>query len=181
MAVVASLLTTAGLAGAVLPGAATAAQGGCEYAATAAVSAPAPAMSAAVRCLVNRERAAHGLVALRASERLETSAERHGADMVRRQYFDHDSPGGRSVADRVRSTGYLRGAGEWALGEDLGWGTGELSTPEAIVQSWMNSPPHRAVILNRRYREVGIGVVAGVPLPADGDGATFVLNAGIAD
>jgi uncharacterized protein YkwD len=175
-----ALLANLATAAAVLPGTATAAPGGCANAATAAAVAPAPAMSEAVRCLVNRTRAEHGLHALRSSERLQTAAERHGADMVQRRYFDHDSPGGRSVDDRVRSTGYLRGADDWALGEDLAWGTGELSSPAAIVQAWMKSPPHRAVILNRRYRDVGIGIVPGVPIPVGGDGATFVLNAGVA-
>jgi hypothetical protein len=45
--------------------------------------------------------------------------------MVRRRYFAHVSPGGESVADRVCHTGYLSGAGDWTLGEDIGWGTGE--------------------------------------------------------
>ncbi|MEA2249690.1 MAG: hypothetical protein QOH46_4219 [Solirubrobacteraceae bacterium] len=175
----ASLLATAAVPLSVLPSAATAA-GGCANIANAAVAAPAPAMSAAVRCLVNQTRAAHGLRALRPSARLERAAERHGQDMVRRRYFDHDSPGGRGVTDRVRSTGYLRGAGDWALGEDLGWGTGSLSSPAAIVQAWMDSPPHRAVILNGRYREVGVGIVQGVPVPMDATGATFVMDVGVA-
>ena len=179
-AVAASVLTTVAAAAAVLPSAATAGPGGCANAATAAAVAPSPPMSEAVRCLVNGIRSAHGLRELRPSERLKSAAERHGADMVRRQYFDHDSPGGRSVTDRVRSTGYLRGAGDWALGEDLGWGTGDLSTPAAIVQAWMDSPPHRAVILNRRYREAGVGIVHGTPVPGTAGGATFVLDVGVA-
>jgi uncharacterized protein YkwD len=87
------------------------------------------------------------------------------------------------MTDRVRRTGYLAGAGDWALGEDIGWGTAQLGTPAAIVQSWMSSPPHRAVILGRRFREVGVGIARGVLVNGVGGAetpATYVLDAGSA-
>jgi uncharacterized protein YkwD len=145
------------------PGSAAAQDAGCSYTATAASAASEAILRDAVRCVVNATRAQHGLPALQRSERLAAAAERHSADMVRDRYFAHVSPGGRSVADRVRHTGYLSGAGDWTLGEDIGWGTGALGTPAAIVQGWMNSPGHRAVMLGRRYHEVGVGVARGVP------------------
>jgi len=43
------------------------------------------------------------------------------------------------------------------VGEDIAWGTGLLSSPVAIVDSWMKSPPHRAVILTPQFREIGVG------------------------
>jgi uncharacterized protein YkwD len=140
-------------------------------------------MRDAVRCLVNATRGQNGLPVLRASERLTAAAERHSADMVRRRYFEHVSPDGRTVADRVKETGYLSGAGDWALGEDIGWGTGSLGTPAAIVQAWMNSASHRAVILSRRYHEAGVGIARGLPVSGvagAATGATFVLDAGMA-
>jgi uncharacterized protein YkwD len=128
---------------------------------------------------VNATRARYGLPALRRNARLEAAARRHSTDMVKRRYFEHVSPTGATVADRVKSTGYLSGVRSWALGEDIGWGTGPLASPRAIVQSWMNSPPHRAVILNRTYREAGVGVTRGVPVDGvGGTGATFVLDVG---
>jgi uncharacterized protein YkwD len=101
--------------------------------------------------------------------------------MVQRRYFGHVSPDGHDVTDRVRRTGYLAGGGDWVLGEDIGWGTAELGTPAAIVQSWMSSPPHRAIVLSRRFHEVGVGIARGVPVNGAGGaetGATYVLDAG---
>jgi uncharacterized protein YkwD len=153
-----------------------AAHGACANTATAASAAATEQVREAVRCLVNAERAQHGLPALQASQRLESAAARHSADMVQRHFFHHVSPEGGTLTDRVRRAGYLSGTGEWALGENIGWGTGSLGSPAAIVRGWMNSPPHRAVILSRRFREAGVGVARGVPV--GGDGATFTLDAG---
>jgi uncharacterized protein YkwD len=155
----------------------------CPHTTTTAGGASEATLRDAVQCLVNTTRAQHGLPALRASGRLIAAAERHSADMVRRRYFEHVSPDGRTVADRVQRTGYLSGVGDWALGEDIGWGTGELGSPAAIVQAWMNSPPHRAVILGRRFREAGVGIARGIPVEGVAGaetGATFVLDAGMA-
>lgn len=172
----AALVLAAALAVAPAP---AAAQGQCANTATAATAAPADQVEDAVRCLVNVTRASHGLRALHASARLDRAAAGHSADMVRRRYFEHVSPSGATVTDRVKRTGYLSGTRDWAVGEDIGWGTGEFATPAAIVDAWMNSPPHRAVILSRKYHEAGVGVTRGVPVAgAAGDGATFVLDVG---
>jgi uncharacterized protein YkwD len=157
------------------------AQDGCANAAAAASVAPAAQVGAAVRCLINRTRSVRGLPALRASERLRLAAARHGADMVRRRYFEHVSPDGGSLTERIGRTGYLSGVDDYALGENIAWGTGPLSTPKSIFEAWMKSPGHRAVILNGSFREAGVGVVRGVPAAVEGAGATYVLNVGVAD
>jgi hypothetical protein len=129
-----------------------------------------------IKCEVNAIRRANGLPELRTNYRLRRAARRHALDMVRRRYFAHVTPGGMSVEDRVRGAGFLRGARSWGIGEDLGWGTGPRGTPRAVVAAWMRSPPHRAVILNRRYREGGAGIARGTPT---GDsGVTYVMNLG---
>jgi hypothetical protein len=64
----------------------------------------------------------------------------------------------------------------WSLGEDLAWGSGGLASPEAVVQAWMDSPPHRHIMLDRHLRVVGIGIVRGTPSGADG--ATFTADFG---
>jgi len=132
----------------------------------------------ALRCLVNVTRARHGLPALRSSARLNAAADSFSADMVTRGYFAHVTPEGRSVTDRVRATGYLGRSEDWALGEDIGWGTGSASTPDSIFRAFMNSPPHRRVILSRDYRQIGVGVAPGVPVAGQGAGSTFVLDFG---
>jgi uncharacterized protein YkwD len=156
-----------------------AAQGtGCSFTRSAASAAPEPNVRSALRCLVNVERARHGLRALSSNARLNAAADRHSADMVARRYFDHVTPEGASVTDRVRQTGYLGGSQDWALGEDIGWGTGSESTPASIFRAFMNSPPHRRVILDRDFHQIGVGVAPGVPVATPGAGATFVLDFG---
>jgi uncharacterized protein YkwD len=156
-----------------------AAQGtGCSFTRSAASAVPEPNVRTALRCLVNATRAQHGLPALRSSARLNAAADTFSADMVARGYFAHVTPDGRSVTDRVRATGYLGGSGDWALGEDIGWGTGSASSPASIFQAFMNSPPHRRVILSREFHEIGVGVAAGVPVAGQGSGSTFVLDFG---
>ena len=133
----------------------------------------------AVRCLVNAQRAAHGLAPLRPNRRLRLAAEAHGADMVSHSFFAHVSPFSGAITDRARRAGYLAGTRDWSLGEDIAWGEGDLSTPESIVTAWMNSPAHRAVILDGEFRDAGVGVTAGVPVGASSlPGATFVLDVG---
>jgi uncharacterized protein YkwD len=165
-----------GLSGA--PSTAAAQGTGCGFTRLAASAAPETNVRTALRCLVNTTRVRHGLRSVRPSARLNLAADRQAADMVARGYFAHVTPEGKSVADRVRETGYLRGSQDWALGEDIGWGTSTLSTSAAIFEAWMHSPPHRRVILDGDFRQIGIGVARGVPVPGQGDGATFVLDFG---
>jgi uncharacterized protein YkwD len=133
----------------------------------------------ATLCLVNEQRRGHGLHTLRPNRRLAAAARRHSRDMVRRGYFAHTAPGGTTLVDRIRHSGYLRSAGRWHLGEDLGWGSGPDSTADAIVRAWMQSPPHRKAILTAAFREAGVGVVLGVPVPGGGSGATYTLDFGV--
>ena len=133
--------------------------------------APLPAPSATL-CLISRERRSHGLVPLSGNARLGRAAGRYAADMVRRGYFSHVSPEGLTFVDRLRDAGYL-GRCAWSAGETLAWGSGAESSPRSRVQAWMHSPPHRAVLLGRSYREAGIAVVKGSP--GDGTvGSTYV-------
>ena len=74
-------------------------------------------------------------------------------------------PRSRAVLDRIEATGSLNGARSWLVGENLVWGSEELSTPSNLVKAWMNSPPHRENSLRRGFTEVGIGLVRGAPEP----------------
>jgi uncharacterized protein YkwD len=169
-----ALLAAAATVAVALGAATDARAASCAHAAASAASVPAPTAGSAVRCLVNAERASHGLPALARSERLRAAADAHGADMVARRFFDHVSPGGATLTDRVRRAGYPGRT----LGEDIGWGTYELGTPAAIVRAWMLSPPHRAVILSPRFREIGVGIALGTPTTPTADGAVYVLDLG---
>jgi uncharacterized protein YkwD len=140
-----------------------------------------PTVSDATLCLLNAERTARGLVALKFDRELQKAALNHGGDMVSNGYFAHEGRNGSRPADRIRSAGYLSGGGAWRIGENLAWGTGELSSPRSIMVAWMNSAGHRANILLPAYREVGFGVIAGNPKSSDGTGATFVTEFGVVE
>ena len=120
-------------------------------------------LSKATVCLLNRERTRRGMRALRVNRRLSRAALAHTQDMVQKRYFEHVSKAGGDVVDRLLSTGYLGRVRSWLVGENLAWGTGSRSTPRQTVTNWMNSPGHRANILKRRFREIGVGVVFHAP------------------
>ena len=131
----------------------------------------------AVACVINQERRSRGLAVLHADRALGRAGRRHADDMVRREYFSHVSPGGQTLARRLRAAGYAAGR-SWAAGEVLAWGTGARSTPVAVVASWMRSPGHRHVLLNPRYREIGAGVASGSPVSGPA-GATYAVELGV--
>jgi uncharacterized protein YkwD len=132
----------------------------------------------ATYCVLNAERMQYGLPALRWNWRLWWGAQQMAGDMVARHFFSHTAPGGRGLADRIGPTGYLPAGDRWALGENLGWGQGRLSTPVAIVAGWMMSQGHRANILGDDYREIGIAAVPGSPVDGRTGGTVFVAEFG---
>ena len=75
--------------------------------------------------------------------------------MLRRGYFDHQGPNGPTLVDRLRRVGYWPAS----AGENLGLGTAVLGTPVAMMLAWLDSDGHRQNILERKYDEIGIGVV----------------------
>jgi uncharacterized protein YkwD len=132
----------------------------------------------ATLCLLNRVRARHGAPPLRMNPKLSHAARKHSRDMVQRRYFAHDSPEGRSAFDRMRATRYVPRDASWVLGENLGWGSGSLAEPMALVRAWMRSPGHRRNILDRRFRDIGIGIVPNAPVGGYDDGATYTTDFG---
>ncbi len=137
------------------------------------------AMAASTVCLLNKQRARRGLRKLRLDSRLSRAARSHTVDMVRRNYFSHVSRSGSDIVDRLSRTGYMRGARAWTVGENLAWGSGTRSTPSEIMEAWMRSPGHKANILQRRFREIGIGVVFAAPRNVGGlPAATYTTTFG---
>jgi uncharacterized protein YkwD len=157
--------------------AAPASAGACASADAAVGQASTTQLANAAVCLLNQERAKHGLRAFRVNRRLTTAATRHVRDMVARGYFSHDTRGGGSFFDRIRRTGYIARTASVSVGEDIAWGSGPLGSAHAILQGWMESPPHRANILDRSFREIGLGVAIGDP-GAGQTGATYALDFG---
>ena len=83
---------------------------------------------------------------------LARAAARHAADMARRNYFSHVSPSGKSPLTRARGAGWRGG-----VGEVIAWGCGTQSSPRATLRAWLNSPPHRAIVLGNGSA-AGVGV-----------------------
>ncbi|GGT92911.1 CAP domain-containing protein [Actinomadura citrea] len=108
---------------------------------------------ASVVSLTNAERAKHGCPALRTDARLATAARKHSADMAANNYFDHTSRNGDSPWKRMEDAGYSSpGAENIAKG---------YPTASAVVKGWMDSPGHRANILNCGLRAIGVGMASG--------------------
>ena len=108
-----------------------------------------PAVTEVVR-LVNVERARAGCTAVRVDARLATAARLHSEDMARQDYFSHTSLDGRSPWDRIGAQGYAYGSAE-----NIAAG---YATPAAVMTGWMNSPGHRANILNCSNKALGVGI-----------------------
>jgi hypothetical protein len=100
--------------------------------------------------LVNVEREAQGLHPLISDENLASAARDHSEDMGLQGYFDHDSLDGRHFYDRIVDAGYAYSY----CGENIAAG---YSTPEAVVQGWMDSTGHRTNILNPNFCDIGVG------------------------
>jgi uncharacterized protein YkwD len=134
-------------------------------------------LRSATVCLINRLRNRHGLGSLSSVRSLRRAAQGHSSDMVNRDYFSHDSPGGGSTQTRIGGSGYLAGASSYTVGEVIGGGTSRLGTPQAVVQAWMHSGVHRAQILSRGFHDLGVGVAHGFP-GRGRHGATFTIDFG---
>lgn len=130
----------------------------------------------AVLCLINRERARRGLPALRNSGQLARAAINHSSDMVARQYFAHESLEGETARQRVLRTGYFAGGAGGAVEEAIACGWMRHSTPKSLVAMLMRSAVHQSILLNRRLRDVGVGLVLGGPQDVGTSGATLTLK-----
>lgn len=131
-------------------------------------------VNAAIICLVNGERADAGLPALTQNSQLDKAASGMAARMVSEHFFSHETPDGKNVVDRVEPTGYIPNSGDWVVGENLAWGSGALSTPQAIVNGWMNSPGHKANVLAPDYKDIGLAAALGSPTTQQSGGTVYV-------
>ncbi|MET9930937.1 MULTISPECIES: sigma-70 family RNA polymerase sigma factor [unclassified Streptomyces] len=107
-----------------------------------------------VIALVNAERAKEGCGAVTGNSLLARAAQGHSDDMAARDFFDHTNPDGAGPGERVTATGY----GWSTYGENIAMGQ---QTAEQVMEAWMNSPGHRANILNCSFRELGVGLHTG--------------------
>ena len=103
--------------------------------------------------LVNRERTQRGLQPLETDGELRLLARAHAADMFKRGYFAHNTPEGLNPFDRMREANIPF----TVAGENLAL----APTLDMAHDGLMNSPGHRANILNDQFTKIGIGVLDG--------------------
>ncbi len=103
----------------------------------------------------NKERINNGRKPLTRNAVLDKAAAAKVNDMFAQQYFEHENPQGKGPAEVVTAAGYIY----LTVGENLA--LGNFGSDAALVTAWMNSPGHRANILNPDFREIGIAVKKG--------------------
>ena len=106
---------------------------------------------------LNSIRVGHGLRPLRLNGELAEAANAHSVEMGSDGYFQHDSFDGTPFWKRIGRFYSASGHGYWSVGENLLWSSANLD-PNTAFAEWMSSPPHRANILEPRWREVGVAV-----------------------
>jgi len=126
----------------------------------------------AMYCGINVVRRAYRLNVVRGNGPLNRSSLLK-ANAVRRCGFSH-TPCGMSFTYTFRRAGYLPAR---AFGENLAWGQAGLGSPLSTLEMWLNSPPHRAVLLSSRWRDLGIAVEHGRIFGRDGV-ALWVMEVG---
>ena len=151
-------------------GAASSADGMLVLVAVLVEDAPVPsdlaASEAATEAAVNVERRRRGLPGLAHLDVLGEIARSHSQDMARRHYFAHASPEGQSVVDRARA----RGIGYRRLAENIAENKGAYDPVRTAVRGWMESPGHRANILEPELTHTGVGIAV------DDDGGIYLTQ-----
>jgi uncharacterized protein YkwD len=124
---------------------------------------------------INAARANHGLRPFRLAYGLTLAATQHSHSMAQKGYFSHDSANGGVFWRRIASYYGYRGYRDWSVGENILWSSPDV-TPASAFRMWMESPEHRKNLLDREWREIGLGAVhvASAPGVYGGDQVTIV-------
>lgn len=130
-----------------------------------------PAYSSAITVenvisLTNQSRQEFNLQALTRNVQLDQAAQAKADDMLQKGYFSHTTPDGKTPWNFIEAAGY----NYLEAGENLAV---NFTQAEAVETAWMNSPGHKANILNRDFEEIGIGVSSGA---FQGHEATIVVQ-----
>lgn len=113
----------------------------------------------AILCIINEQRKLAHLKPLKPSKKLAKAAGTHDKAMIAGHFFAHQGPKEPALVTRLRRAKYIGSAGE-----NIGAGAGSLAAPLGMVDGWMHSTLHRANILSKKWKTVGIGFLAQFPL-----------------
>lgn len=126
----------------------------CDRASVPAADSSIRDLRTSIRCLINEERAVHGLSKLTRHKALKTASQRHVKAMVDTGCLAHRCPGEDDLETRLDDAGYFDGAEAWRYAENTGCGI----SADAMVANWLDITYHRINILDKDFREVGVGV-----------------------
>lgn len=160
-----------------VPGGAISAPAGASAACKGAGAEPREArkrvVKRAIRCLLDKKRAKAGLRGLSSNRKANRAADRHSRYMRETGCFAHQCEGEPDLLGRLEIVGYIPCSCSWGAGENIAWGDGWRGTPKQIVKAWMNSPGHRANILNGNFEHLGVAVSWGSPTNRKADAAVY--------
>ncbi len=105
---------------------------------------------------INEQRSSRFLSTLKTNSKLITAANGKASDMIARSYFAHIDPDGNYVWPRIESAGFTPYV---TLGENLAM---DFTSASSVVEAWMNSPTHRANIINEKFEEQGLASPSGM-------------------
>jgi uncharacterized protein YkwD len=128
-----------------------------------------PRLESRLLLAINSLRRSQGLVPLRPNRALAAAAHQQSVSMAQHGFFAHASFSGMPFWQRVETKYRKPTSGSWEVGENLGWGSPRLSARSAL-ELWLESPPHRKNLLQRDWRELGIGAVHASSAPGVYDG-----------
>lgn len=101
--------------------------------------------------LINQERLAQGIAPVQLATALTQASRKHSHDMADNHFTSHTGSDGSTPGERMSEAGYT-----WsAWGEIIAWGFG--GDAASVFEWWMNSPTHRAIILDPKYKHFGVG------------------------
>jgi uncharacterized protein YkwD len=123
---------------------------------------------------INSVRAERGLKPLVISSKLSAPAAQHTREMGVNGYFEHESLDASPFWKRIQrwySPGHWH---SWGVGENLLWSDGDLTATDAVAM-WMQSPEHRANLLSRTWREIGISAMHFDAAPGEFDGESVTI------
>jgi uncharacterized protein YkwD len=127
----------------------------------------ASALARSVLAQINLVRRAHGRSRLSLSSQLRRAGEEHARDLARAGLFSHNWSDGTPFERWIRRFYPVNGARSWSAAENLAWAGADVTAQQAI-EMWLASPEHHRILLDKRWRQIGLGAVA-----ADGAGGVF--------
>ncbi len=113
--------------------------------------------------LHNQTRVSNGLSKFCVDSALQNAARAHSKEMIDKDYFSHNSYNGETFSNRLKRYGYTPLPNRyWTVGENIAYNSASgTASADKVHSQWMNSTGHKANILNKNFRQIGIGAVYG--------------------